>query len=45
MLAHGAGAFCVDRCLSAGEVFRLQGQIDEVHLSDAVLGLDAFNTF
>jgi MoxR-like ATPase len=34
---NGTGAFCVDRCLSAGEVSRLQGQIDEVHLSDAVL--------
>jgi MoxR-like ATPase len=32
-----SAAFCVDRCLAAGDVSRIQKEIDAVHLSDAVL--------
>jgi MoxR-like ATPase len=30
-------AFCVDRCLAAGDVSRIQRRIDEVHVSEAVV--------
>ena len=32
-----SASFCVDRCLAAGDVSRIQKEIDAVHLSDAVL--------